>query len=659
MRYDWTNQLGSTNSEDAKDVVVAMDNSIYVVGQFMNTVDFNPGPAVNSFTVIIPTGYIAHYASDGTFINAFPLLSSQITSCNSIEVDDSNNIYVSGNFSNSVDFDPSANTNILSAAGTSDLFLAKYNSAHQLVWVRQYGGTLNTFNNDLDYKKGRLVINGKFNGSVNFAPTISYTTAGSYDIFALCVDKNGIFKWAKTFGNMNNEDTRCITQDDNKNVYIGATFTGTIDVNPNTSIVNNITSNGINGGDVLILKLDSLGNYTWVRTLNGAGAEFIFDIKTHNNYLYANGGFSWTVDFDPGLGFDTINSNGGLQSYAWQLDLNGNHNWVRTLGNTSADFYDGRTISFSKSGNPYFMGIFEGAANFNHQGSNVLSSKGAFDIYVLALKPNGDYSWATTLGGTDNDIGLGIATDTSDNLTLCGFFRATVDFNAWAGVNNFTATASSPANLADAFLTKWRVCETESNIIDSICGKAYTWNNQVITVAGIYTAIFANADSCDSTVVLNISFVQIDTSTTINQQTITASQSNATYQWYECSNWQPIVGATQQSYAPNKGGTFAVLITYNGCTDTSSCRTFIPLNVGNIASNFGLKIYPNPANNILMISNYSLIKSIKIYSMEGKTIISKKLESNWIDISAFTKGSYIVEVELHNNQRTKQLITKY
>jgi hypothetical protein len=658
LQYDWTNTFGGNNSEDAKDIAVAKDNSVYVVGQFMSTVDFNPGVGVNAFTVAIPNGYIAHYAADGTFINVIPILSSLITNCNGVEIDDSNNVYVSGSFSGTVDFDPGAGIAQRTSNGVTDLFIAKYSSSSQLIWVRQYGQTLNTHNFDLEYSKNKLAINGRFNGSISFSAGDTITAMGGYDIFALVLDTSGVFKWAKSFGNSGNEDSRSICLDAQQNVYLSGTFTGTIDVNPSSTIVNNIVSNGINGGDVFILKLDTAGNYTWVRTLNGGGAEFIFDMQTYGENLYVNGGFTWTVDFDPSPAFDTLVNVGGIDAFAWKLTQNGTHLWVRKVGNNSFDFYDGRTIAFTKTGKPYFLGIFEGSANFNKQGNNSLSSNGSFDVYVWALEPNGDFRWAKSFGGTDNDVGLAIATDSEDNLLLGGFYRLTVDFNPWVGVDNHSAAPSGPSVLADAFVSKWSKCEYNSNINIVSCTKPYNWNGQAYNADGLYSGFFVSADSCDSTVALNLSFQSIDTTVTVNQQVLSANQNGAVYQWYDCVTWQPINGANSQSFSTPINGSYAAIIQINGCTDTTVCSKINSLSLSNTETTSDVLLYPNPANDFLNVISSNNIQEIKMYSMDGKLIMQSKENTKALDVRNIKNGIYILAFTLENGYEFRKIWKK-
>jgi hypothetical protein len=77
----------------------------------------------------------------------------------------------------------------------------------------------------------------------------------------------------------------------------------------------------------------------------------------------------------------------------------------------------------------------------------------------------------------------------------------------------------------------------------------------------------------------------VDTLVTVNSNQLIANATNATYQWLNSPEKDIIVGATTATLAPLSSGNYAVVITQNGCTDTSDCIIYTMLNINNALNN--------------------------------------------------------------------------
>jgi len=111
--------------------------------------------------------------------------------------DKAGNIYITGSFGNTVDFDFSDAKTELTAQGPSDVFFAKYNANRELLWVKSISG--NSFEDVTDMaldEMGNLYLTGGFDGTVDFDPgagTQNLTGAGCDDIFLAKYNTNGLF----------------------------------------------------------------------------------------------------------------------------------------------------------------------------------------------------------------------------------------------------------------------------------------------------------------------------------------------------------------------------------------------------------------------------------------------------------------------------------
>lgn len=168
----------------------------------------------------------------------------------------------------------------------------------------------------------------------------------------------------------------------------------------------------------------------------------------------------------------------------------------------------------------------------------------------------------------------------------------------------------------------------------------------------------ANAGNCMQ-VTVNIISVSIDTAITQNSVTLTSAQFGATYQWIDCSTNQPISGATSQSYTATANGSYAVIVTMNTCSESSSCYAITDVGVSeNSAPSFTLA--PNPANDNITIIAGTKISKIRITDVLGNVVLESQSNTNTaqLGISQLTEGLYLVELLTEEGVATKKLIKK-
>lgn len=190
--------------------------------------------------------------------------------------------------------------------------------------------------------------------------------------------------------------------------------------------------------------------------------------------------------------------------------------------------------------------------------------------------------------------------------------------------------------------------ETTNTTTLSECN-SYTWaeNEETYFTSGTYAVV----NGCvTEELVLTINEVA-DITTTVTDETILANNSNATYQWVDCDNaFEPIPGATNQSFTALANGSYAVEITENGCTEVSNCVSISSLSLTDFASNSVFNIYPNPANNTCNIV-LSQTMPVTVYSITGE-VLMLLTDSNFyvVNVSNLSSGVYFVKAA-ENTQR--------
>ncbi len=152
----------------------------------------------------------------------------------------------------------------------------------------------------------------------------------------------------------------------------------------------------------------------------------------------------------------------------------------------------------------------------------------------------------------------------------------------------------------------------------------------------------------------------LNLNTTVAGTTISSSQGTATYQWINCTTNTPIAGATSQSYIATANGSYAVIVTRNGCTDTSACVTISNLGIDDL--NFeDVSVYPNPTNGKVTVSfNKEVnLKSFVIRDVTGRLIREEKPQTTsgiTFDISTEAQGVYFLNIEVGGATQSFKLI---
>lgn len=179
-------------------------------------------------------------------------------------------------------------------------------------------------------------------------------------------------------------------------------------------------------------------------------------------------------------------------------------------------------------------------------------------------------------------------------------------------------------------------------------------NMDVNTAWGLGTAICATCN-LEMSQTVSVTFGSAVDGTVNNtlSPTLSANQAGATYQWVDCNNSNaPIAGETAQTFTATASGSYAVEVTFNGCTVTSACET-ISLTGVDALSNNNVSIYPNPTNGIVNINlggNNSLVDYF-ITTIEGRVVESGRTSANMIEVDLSKEGNGIYFLRI-NSEKT-------
>jgi len=203
--------------------------------------------------------FIAKYDNNGNYFWAKSIGGTVLDESFIIALDGYGNLYITGYFNATSDFDPGVGVANLVPVGSRDILFAKYDNNGNYLWAKNIGSTLDDFGYSLAVDAvGNVYITGEFQGTADFDPgtgTANLTTNGSYDIYIAKYDNNGNYLWANKIGGTSSDAGNSITIDGSGNIYITGGFYGTTDFDPGAGTAN-LTSSGVS--DIFFAKYGQL-----------------------------------------------------------------------------------------------------------------------------------------------------------------------------------------------------------------------------------------------------------------------------------------------------------------------------------------------------------------------------------------------------------------
>lgn len=266
----WAQKGGGVGSDKGKKVVVSASGEVYVAGEFQNT-------AFLGNTSITSAGgsdiFIAKYATDGTLQWVKSAGGTGNDYIESLAVDNSKNVYVTGNYLGTMSF----GNNSVTSAGDEDIFLAKYDPlSNTWAWAGTAGGT--GYDNGTCIainSSGRLIIAGVFENKAKFENSTIEST-GEGDVYIAEYTTSGSTLWVRREGGKGAEYGVILGLDSNNNIYISGSFYG-------LSCFGSTLLNNNGSSDIFIAKLNSYGVCQWAQKAGSEGSDDIFGMTVKAN----------------------------------------------------------------------------------------------------------------------------------------------------------------------------------------------------------------------------------------------------------------------------------------------------------------------------------------------------------------------------------------
>ena len=267
----WVNTWGGASFDVGNNVALDGAN-VLSYGYYTDTVDFSGGSGTD---VRVSNG------TSDFFLTAFDAASGARQWTDTwgsadpdtpagMGVDQIGNIYLGGTFGDPCDFDPGPGQHIVTPL-FYDQFVLKFTASGSFQWVKTWGTGDDDLATDLAVSQsGETWACGYFNGTGDFDPgpnVDQHSSLGYKDAWVSRLDPNGNYRWARTWGEADNDEwAMAVAPDSVGNVYITGTFYETVDFDPGTG-VHELTSNG--SRDAYVLELDDSGSYVWAGNMGG------------------------------------------------------------------------------------------------------------------------------------------------------------------------------------------------------------------------------------------------------------------------------------------------------------------------------------------------------------------------------------------------------
>jgi hypothetical protein len=389
----WVKQIHNTDGVGAEALEIDPETQdLILTGLFSSKTDFDPGPGVFELEDDNFEMYVLRLKSNGDLVWAKSIEGIQTPTGvggadpRGLALDSSGNILITGSFVRKCDFDPGAGQQILSSINDgSDIFVLKLNSAGNLVWIKQLGGTGGSGSKgDFEYGKaigadrsGNIYVGGLFTKTADFDPgaaQFNLNSAGEYDIFLTKLNASGNFVWAKKIGSPSFEVISDLALSIADEVVFCGWFDSTVDFNPNAPVFNLVSAGG---NDIYVAKLDRDGNFVWAKRMGGSSHEGAYELALDKSSsisepfstepIFLTGTFNGLVDFDPGAGTKTLHGLATSTIFTMSLDGSGDFRWAQAFPGGGGSFKVTRPKDLISDfqGNVVVAGQFEGTIDLD------------------------------------------------------------------------------------------------------------------------------------------------------------------------------------------------------------------------------------------------------------------------------------------------------
>jgi hypothetical protein len=494
------------------------------------------------------------------------------------------------------------------------IFGSAWAQAPAIEWQQNYGGSYFDYANSIHQTKdGGYIIAGSTESNDGDITE----NHGLTDFWVLKINNLGIIEWQKTFGGSNIEYAAKVLQTSEGGYIIAGT----------SSSNDGDVSENYGSSDYWIVKISSLGDIEWQKTLGGSGLDSASWIKQTKDGGYIVGGR--TESTDGGI----TNYHGDSDIWIVKLSALGIMQWKKTFGGSNYD--DLSTIEQTTDGGYILAGSTDsndGDVNGNH---------GSRDIWIVKLSNSGNIQWQKTLGGSSYDSANCVLQTKDSGYIIAGRTYSSdgdVTIN-YGGFDFWVIKLTNEGNI------QWQKTFGSSNseFVDSIVQT----NDDGYVVAG---RVSSECFQCPPPF-QKVWLIKLSNDGNMQwQKTIEGADSAMPGNFQQTADGGFIIATSVISNYTWIFGYYPIDIDYHIIKLAPEALTT------NTFSTDTFHIYPNPAKNSIQIhTDTKTINAASVFTLEGKHVLTVT-NTNQIDISNLTPGIYLVKIKSEKFETVKKLV---
>lgn len=346
----WAKRAGGTGADEAYATALDGAGNVYAAGRFTGTATFDTTNLVSAGTHDM---FLAKYHANGNLLWARRAGGTDIDYANGVSTDSSGNVFVTGVFTGTANFGGTS----LTSSGSKDIFIAKYDTAGNFLWARKAGGTGTDVSFSIATDgSGNAYTVGWFLSTATFSGT-SVTALGTQDIFLAKYDGNGNFLWARQAGGSSAYNYGySVTVDPSGNPCITGSFRSTANFN-GTSVTSSgsadifVAKYGSNGNFLWVQKAGAPDVSSPPKANDDEGYAVTTDSEGN---IILTGYFNGTANFS---GTNISSSSSYQDVFVAKYSAGGSLIWVRRAGGADGSDY-GNSVAMDAGGNAYVPGVF-------------------------------------------------------------------------------------------------------------------------------------------------------------------------------------------------------------------------------------------------------------------------------------------------------------